>query len=484
MCAAERRNMTLPRGSVGARNESRPHESAGRTGTSLILCAEIRIMEREKRMPQILAIVGRPNVGKSTLFNRLVGEREAIVHDEPGVTRDRHYGTTEWAGRMLTVIDTGGYVPNSSDLIEQAIREQAEIAISEASAVIFMVDALSGITPIDEEVADILRKSRKKVHLVVNKVDSSRREQEVGQYFKLGLGEPISISALGGRKIGDFLDEVTAHLPRNGDTEETDERLSLAIVGKPNVGKSSLVNALLGSPRHIVTDIPGTTRDAIDSVLRYQKEDILLIDTAGLRRKSRIKESIEFYSTIRALKSIDRCSVAVLVVDAAAGIDRQDLRIMESIAERHRGAIIAANKWDVVEKNDQTAKAYEQSLRALLRRYDYVPIVFISALTKQRVYKAIDIARRVDAEYRRRITTSKLNSALLPEIERTPPSSRTGKEIRISYVTQVKTAPPAFAFFTNQPKLISETYRRYLEGRLREHFVFTGVPLSIYFREK
>ena len=434
-------------------------------------------------MSNILAIIGRPNVGKSTLFNRIVGARDAIVHDDPGVTRDRHYTTAEWTGKTFTVVDTGGYVPNSSDLFEQAIREQAEIAISEASAVVFVVDALTGVTTLDEEVAAIVRKSDKKVYLVVNKVDNEQREVDTGQFFRLGLGEPISISALGGRKIGDFLDVVTESFSTGRDDED-DPRLKLAIIGKPNVGKSSLVNALLGKPRNIVTNIPGTTRDSIDSILKYQKEEILLIDTAGLRRKSRIKESVEFYSTLRSLKSIDRCDVAILVVDVEAGVDKQDLRILESIAERHCGIVLAANKWDVVEKNDQTAKAYETALKQLLRIYDYVPVLFISALQKQRVYKVIDVARKVHAEQSKRIPTNKLNNLMLKDVQSYPPSSSTGKDIKINFVTQVKTNPPAIAFFASEPKLIADNYKRYLEGKLREHFGFIGVPLALYFRKK
>ncbi len=435
-------------------------------------------------MSHILAIVGRPNVGKSTLFNRILGARDAIVHDDPGVTRDRHYGTADWSGKTFTVIDTGGYVPRSDDLFERAIREQAKIAIDEASAIVFLVDGLAGVTPIDEEIASILRKAKKKIYLVVNKIDNERRESDTSQFFKLGLGEPISMSALGGRKIGDFLDTVTETFLSGDGDQDTDKRLKLAIIGKPNVGKSSLVNALLGKERNIVTEIPGTTRDAIDSILKYQKEEILLIDTAGLRRKSRIKESVEFYSTLRSLKSIDRCDIAVLVVDVEAGVDRQDLRILESIIERHRGIVIAANKWDIVEKDDRTAKVYEQALRKLLRIYDYVPIVFISALKKQRVFKLIELVKNVDKEQRKRISTNKLNSLLLEEIQMKPPSSSTGKEIKINYITQVKTAPPAFAFFSNEPKLIEERYKRFLEGRLREHFGFEGVPISLYFRKK
>ncbi len=434
-------------------------------------------------MPRILAIVGRPNVGKSTLFNRIIGNQKAIVHDTPGVTRDRHYGIIEWAGEKYTVIDTGGYVPHSADTFERAIREQAKIAINEAGAVVFLVDATAGVTPLDRELAGILRKSEKRIYLVANKVDNDRREIDAAQFFELGLGEPIPVSALIGRNIGDFLDEVTKTL--TGDVSDAlDTRLKLAVVGKPNVGKSSLVNALLGTERNIVTDIPGTTRDTIDTVLKYQKEEILLIDTAGLRRKSRIRESIEFYSTLRALKAIERCDVALLMVDVAAGIDRQDLRILETVAEQQRGIVLVANKWDLVEKNELTAQAYEKEIRKLLRIYDYVPIIFISALTKQRVFKLIELARIVFAEQQKRIPTNKLNSVLGKIIQAKPPSSSSGKEIKINYITQVKVNPPAIAFFTNEPKLIEDRYKRFLEKAVRTHFGFTGVPVALYFRKK
>ncbi|HTK83250.1 MAG TPA: ribosome biogenesis GTPase Der [Bacteroidota bacterium] len=435
-------------------------------------------------MSHILAIVGRPNVGKSTLFNRIIGARTAIVHDEPGVTRDRHYGTTEWAGKTFTVIDTGGYVPQSEDIFERAIREQAAIAIEEASAVMLVVDAMAGITGLDEELAAILRKSSKKIYLVVNKVDGRSKEVESGQFYKLGLGEPIAISALLGRNIGDFLDEVTKSFTADGEDEKSDKRLKLAIVGKPNVGKSSFVNAVLGKQRAIVTNVPGTTRDSLDTILKYQKEEIVLIDTAGLRRKSRVKESVEFYSTLRSLKAIERCDVAVLIIDVESGVDRQDLRILETIIERKRGVVIAANKWDLIEKNDQTAKEYEKSLRRLLRMYDFVPILFISALEKQRVHKAVEVAKKVFAEMQKRISTNKLNTVMLKEIQLSPPSSVSGKEIKLNYVTQVKISPPAIAFFANEPKLISQQYKRFLENNLRKHFGFEGVPLSLYFRKK
>jgi len=435
-------------------------------------------------MPHIVAIVGRPNVGKSTLFNRLLGGRDAIVHDEPGVTRDRHYGTVEWAGKSFTIIDTGGYVPGSTDLIEVAIREQAQIAIEEASSVIFVVDGTQGVTTLDGEVADILRKSKKRIILAVNKIDNERLESAGADFFSLGLGDPVPISALGGRMIGDFLDLVAEDVSTGEDEEKDGKQLRLAIIGKPNVGKSSLVNALLGKTRSIVHAMPGTTRDSIDSILSYQKEKILLIDTAGLRRKSRVKESVEFYSTLRSLKAIERCDVAVLVVDVEQGVDRQDLRILENIAVLHRGIVIAANKWDLVEKDSQTAKAYEQQLQKILRIYDYVPIIFISALEKQRVYKLIDLAKDVFAEKRRRIPTNKLNNILLKDIAATPPSSSTGKEIKIKYVSQVKTDPPAIAFFVNEPDMVQDRYKRFLERKIREHFKFRGVPVSLYFRKK
>ncbi len=434
-------------------------------------------------MSRIIAIIGRPNVGKSTLFNRLVGYRNAIVDDTPGVTRDRHYAEADWAGKSYTLIDTGGYIPKAKDIIEKAIREQAQIAIEEADSVIFVCDAKEGVTPFDLEIADILRKSNKKILLLVNKVDSDHIELQVPQFYKLGLGDPFSISALQGRKIGDMLDLITSEIPKHEKIEK-EERLKLAVVGKPNVGKSSFVNALLGVDRNIVTPIPGTTRDPIDSILTRYGEEILIIDTAGLRRRSKINENIEFYSTLRTIKSIERGDITLLLVDAQQGMDKQDLHIVEKIAVRKRGFIICVNKWDLIEKDDKTAKAFEKSLKELLRLYDYAPIVFISALTKQRIYKVIDMAKIIFEEQKKRITTSKLNDTLLDIIKRNPPSSSTGKEIKIKHVIQVKTNPPVFSFFANEPKLIQLNYIRFLENQIRDHFGFTGVPLTLNFKKK
>jgi GTP-binding protein len=436
-------------------------------------------------MPQhLIAIVGRPNVGKSTLFNRITGKRRAIVDSLPGVTRDRHYAETDWAGKKFTIVDTGGFVPASEDVFETAIREQAQIAIDEADVVLFVVDALSGLMPMDRDIASILRRSAKKVILVVNKADSDTREMGVGEFFALGLGDPVPASALVGRKIGDLLDLVAGHAGRETEGDEADARLKIAVVGKPNVGKSSFVNAVLGENRAIVTDIPGTTRDAVDSTFRHQGEEIVLVDTAGLRKKSKITESIEFYGTVRTLKSIERCDVAVVLLDAGQGLEHQDLRIVETVVERKKGVLVAVNKWDLVEKDERTASQYEKALRERLRMFDYIPVIFISALTHQRVFKVIDLVKEIDREQSRRIQTSELNAALEGDLRSRPPHSRSGKDIRVSYVTQVKTKPPVFAFFCNDPRLIEENYRRFLENRLREHFGFRGVPLVLSFKRK
>ncbi len=431
----------------------------------------------------LVALVGRPNVGKSTLFNRIIGHRQAIVDETPGVTRDRHYARADWAGREFTLVDTGGFVPASDDAIEAAIREQAVIAIEEADLVLFVVDATTGPHPADVEIAQILRRARKKVALVVNKVDSDRRDPDVAEFYALGLGEPIGVSALVGRKVGDLLDSITRNAPAAEENSQ-DTRLKVAVIGKPNVGKSSFVNALLREKRHIVTELPGTTRDPIDAILKYHGEEILLVDTAGLRRRSKIKESVEFFSTIRTLKSIERCDVAVIMLDATQGLEHQDLRIVETTVEHRRGALIAVNKWDLIEKDSRTADAYHRMLKEKLRLYDFIPVLFISSLSGQRVFKVIDLAQGINAEQNRRIPTNQLNAMIGEEIKRKPPKSRSGKEIKINYITQVRVRPPVIAFFCNEPKLVDESYKRFLENRLREHFKFTGVPVLLSFKKK
>ncbi len=433
----------------------------------------------------VVVIVGRPNVGKSTFFNRLVGKRGAIVDDTSGVTRDRNYGEVEWNGKEFQLIDTGGYVPNSSDLFETAIREQVEIAISEADAILFLVDVRTGINPIDVEIANMLRTSNKEFFLIVNKVDSDNFEASASEFYSLGIKNVYPISAQIGRKIGDLLDDLTADfLPIDYD-EEKDARLKIAIVGRPNVGKSSLTNALLGYDRSIVTDIPGTTRDSVNSILKYYGQDIILIDTAGLRKKKRIEESIEFFSMVRTLKTIGECDVAVIMIDAQHGIENQDQKIIDEAVRRRKGIIIAVNKWDLIEKDDKTSKEFEDAITYELGSIDYAPIIFISALTKQRIFKLIDLSINVHGERKKKIPTNQLNETLLPEIsEMPPPSTNTGKEVKIKYITQVGSHYPVFLFFSNYPKNIPEHYKRFLEKLIRKHFGFHGVPFTLSFKNK
>ncbi len=434
---------------------------------------------------RLVAVVGRPNVGKSTLFNRILGSQRAIVHDISGVTRDRHYGEAEWAGTSFTIIDTGGFIPKSSDVIERAVREQAQAAIEEADSVIFVVDASVGPTPLDHGIAEILRKAEKKVMLAANKVDSANAEMSAAEFYSLGLGLPFPISALVGRNIGDFLDLLLKDFQADGPLlEETEPGTKVAIIGRPNVGKSSLVNALLGRQRSIVTEIPGTTRDSVDSVLLYEGEEFLLIDTAGLRKRSAMKESIEFFTTIRTLRSVARCDVAAVLVDATVGFERQDLRIIRTVAERKKGVVVAVNKWDLVEKENGSAEAYLRAMRRRLKMLDYAPILFISARTKEGIHQILEVSKRVHDERQKRVDTHVLNEIMLREIETSPPASASGKEIKIRYVTQVKTSPPVFAFFSNQPNLIKTEYSRALENRIRKHFGFAGVPITIVFKRK
>jgi GTP-binding protein len=433
-----------------------------------------------------VAIVGRPNVGKSTLFNRIVGGREAIVHDQPGVTRDRKYGLADWSGRTFTVVDTGGYLPDSADKIDQAVLQQIKEAILESDLVVFLVDAKTGLTEFDKELAVLLKKTGRPVLLAVNKVDTEAKELHGAEFYALGFGDPIPIAAVSGRNTGDFLDKVIATLPPgNHRMIKVDESvISLAVVGRPNVGKSSFVNALLGVDKLIVTDIPGTTRDAIDTKIKYYGQEFLLIDTAGLRKKSRITDAVEFYSTLRSRESILRCDVAVVIIDATLGVETQDLKIIAEAIRLNKGVVLAINKWDLIEKDADTARQYQQQIREALRGNDFLPTVFISALTKQRVYKVLELAKSVQEERRRTIRTAELNEFLAEVTRRYAPPSMDQKEVKIKYCTQVKSNPPVIAFFTNAPDSIKANYRAYLEKQFRERFGFFGVPVTFVFRKK
>ena len=432
----------------------------------------------------LVAIVGRPNVGKSTLFNRLIGKREAIVDDQSGVTRDRNYGEGDWSGKRFRVIDTGGYVPESSDLFETAIREQVEVAVAEADSIIFLVDVKNGVNPIDKVIVNMLRQSGKDYFLVVNKVDAQVHAAGANEFYSLGVDMVYDISALSGRSTGDLLDEVTKDFPTD-DLIEEDRRLKIAVVGRPNVGKSSLTNALLGQERSIVTDVPGTTRDSLDSILKYYGEEIILIDTAGLRKKKKVEESIEFFSNIRTFKAISESDVTVLMLDAKAGFEKQDQKIIDEVVRWRKGLIIAINKWDLIEKETNTAKEFEVNIKDKLGTVDFAPIIFISALTKQRIYKLVDLCKKVQGERSKKIPTNDLNDAILPEIEKNPPpSSPTGKEIKIKFVNQVGDYYPIFLFFSNYPNHIPDHYRRFLERTIRRIYGFEGVPITVSFRQK
>jgi GTP-binding protein len=430
-----------------------------------------------------VAIVGRPNVGKSTLFNRMVGGHEAIFAEEPGVTRDRIYGKGDWAGYYFDVVDTGGIVPDSEELFDVAIRDQARIAINEADSIVFVCDARTGITTMDEEIARMLLRSGKHITVAVNKCDDVKYDMDAYEFAALGLGEPFGFSALSGRSIGEMLDHVVIPLVR-GEQSDDDPRLKLAIVGRPNVGKSSICNALLGKERMIVTPIAGTTRDAVDSVLRFYGEEMILIDTAGLRRQSRVKEVIEMFSVVRTQRAIERCDVAVVVIDATQGLETQDKKIINDVVDARKGIIIAVNKWDAVEKDHKTADAMTATIREEMRTVEYAPVVYISALSKQRVTKLPEMAKAIQQRRTMRIQTAKLNDALLEDISRTPPPAVSGLDLRINYITQTGIAPPTFAFFLNHPDLLPDSYKRFLERKLREHYDFEGVPVSFLFRRK
>lgn len=430
-----------------------------------------------------MAIVGRPNVGKSTFFNRLTETRQAIVDEVSGVTRDRHYGKVIWNGHEFSIIDTGGYVTHSDDVFEEEIRKQVILAIEEADVVVFLVDVISGITDLDQTIAGMLRKIQKPVLLVVNKVDNATRLLEASVFYGLGLGDYFAISSINGSGTGDMLDELTSLFEKKEEAAEEDIP-RIAVVGRPNVGKSSLVNALIGEERNIVTPISGTTRDSIHTRYRKFNHDFFLVDTAGLRKKGKVKEDLEFYSVMRSVRAIEHADVCLLLLDATIGIESQDVNIFHLIERNRKGVVVLVNKWDLVEKQTMTMKQFEEQIRKRLEPFVDVPVLFVSALTKQRIHKALELAIKVYEQRRVRIPTSKLNEVMQKAVEENHPPAVKGKYIRIKYVTQLPTHAPAFAFYCNLPQYIREPYKRYLENQIRRHFDFTGVPIRIFMRKK
>jgi GTP-binding protein len=431
-----------------------------------------------------VAIVGRPNVGKSTFFNRLLEQRKAIVEDIPGVTRDRQYGIADWNGKNFYVIDTGGFVPESEDVFEREIRKQVQVAVEEASAILFVVDAATGMTDLDDSMADLLRRSTKPVFLVVNKVDNNDRLLEASEFYSLGFDNVHFISAISGSGTGDLLDAVTELIQEEVEIEEEKGLPKFAIIGQPNVGKSSLLNALVGEERTIVSDIAGTTRDTIHTRYKLFQKDFILIDTAGIRRKAKVHEDLEFYSVIRAIKALDEADVCLLLLDAEKGITAQDLTIFSLAAKKGKGVVVLVNKWDLIKKETNTARDYERELKQRLAPFNDVPILFISAKEKTRIFKAIETALEVYENRQRKVPTARLNEVMLKAIESYHPPVVRGHPVKIKYITQLPTVVPSFAFFSNFPDDIKMPYRNYLENKVRENFNFTGVPVRIFFRKK
>ena len=432
----------------------------------------------------LVAIVGRPNVGKSTLFNRLVGHRQAIVDETAGTTRDRHYGKTDWNGKEFSIIDTGGYAVNSDDIFEDDIRRQVILAIEEADLILFMVEVKTGVTDLDMMMADVLRRSGKKVIVVCNKVDNYDLIYQSHEFYSLGLGDIFCISSMSGSGTGDLMDEILKQLPEDAKAEVEEDLPRITIVGRPNVGKSSLTNALLGEERNIVTNIAGTTRDSIHT--RYNKYgmDFYLVDTAGMRKKGKEMEDLEFYSVMRSIRAIENSDVCILMLDAPQGLESQDLNIHNLIVRNRKGCVIVVNKWDLIEKESNTMKEWKEFLEKKLAPFNDIPIIFTSVLNKQRILEVLQQAIRVYNSRKRRVPTSELNAYIMPIIEDYPPASTKGKYIRIKYATQLPTPTPQFAFFVNLPQYIKESYRRYLENKMREQWDFSGVPIQIYFRQK
>ncbi len=436
-------------------------------------------------MANILAIVGRPNVGKSTLFNRLLGQRQAIVEETSGVTRDRHYGKSDWNGIEFSVIDTGGYVTGSDDVFEEEIRKQVELAVDEADVILFVVDARAGLTGLDSDVAELLRRSQKKVIIAANKVDTGKQINDITEFYELGLGNIYPISAINGGGTGDLLDEVTKYFEKHQhDTDEDSDLPKYTVVGRPNVGKSSFINALLDDERNIVTDIPGTTRDSVNTKYNRYGFEFLLIDTAGVRKKSKVSENIEFYSVMRSIRAIEHSDVCLLLIDATLGFESQDMNILHLIEKNRKSVVIIVNKWDLIKKETNTHLEFERMIRQKTAPFVDYEIVFTSAIHKQRIFKALEAAHRAYENRKRRISTSVLNETLLPVIEATPPPMSKGKHVKIKYITQLPVKFPAFAFYCNLPQYIKDPYKRFIENQLREHFDFTGIPVQIYFRKK
>ena len=438
-------------------------------------------------MGKIVAIVGRPNVGKSTLFNRLTESRDAIIHEVAGVTRDRHYGKSNWNGKEFSVIDTGGYIMGSDDEFEHEIRKQVVLAIEEADAIMFLVDVKEGLTPMDEDVADLLRKTPKKVLLVANKVDNTQRANDHAEFYSLGLGEIYSISAINGSGTGDLLDELVRDFEVEKEEEDNEETNlpKIAVVGRPNVGKSSMINALIGQERNIVTNISGTTRDSLHTRYNLFGFDFLIVDTAGVRKKGKVFEDVEFYSVMRSIRSIESSDVCILMLDASQGLESQDLNLFSLIQRNNKGVVIVVNKWDLIEKETNTSKDFETRIRERIAPFNDVPIIFTSVINKQRIFKVLETAKMVFESRTQKIPTSRLNEEVLPIVkEENPPPSYKGKHIKIKYVMQLKTAYPQFVFYCNLPQYIREPYKRYVENRMREIYNFTGVPITLYFREK
>lgn len=436
-------------------------------------------------MSNIVAIVGRPNVGKSTLFNRLTESRNAIVKEVSGVTRDRLYGKGDWNGIQFSVIDTGGYIKGSDDIFEAEIRKQVEIAVQEATVIVFMVDVMTGIIDLDETVASLLRKTKKPIYIVANKVDNTDRVGLSSEFYQFGLGDVFDVSATNGSGTGELLDEIVKHFDKEDDSANEKEDLPrIAIVGRPNVGKSSLVNALTGEDRNIVTNISGTTRDAINTRYKAFGFDFLLIDTAGIRKKAKVTEDIEYYSVLRSVRTIENSDVCIFMIDAEEGLQKQDLHIFYIIEKNSKGVVVLINKWDLVEKDQNTMIKYEENIRKQLAPFNDVPIIFTSTINKQRIHKALEATMMVHENRTKKIPTSKLNELMLEIIQATPPPAMKGKYIRIKYVQQLPTHAPAFAFFCNLPQYIPDSYKRFLENRLRENFDFCGVPIKIFFRKK